>query len=423
MSDFAEKEFERMLRDYYRVETVDLQAPRDLWERVSKRLAKPRRPSLSLRLMERRYLFAAVAAAAVLAVFFALTRPGLQPTETVSAQEILERLQGVTSPLAVGVHSYEAFLETKGGFKRHVWFKSPDKFRQESYHVDPANPESGHLFVTDGLTAWDYVPLYNSVTIREADPELLPNQPPTSGLAETLGGGKYYIATLLGTEMVAGRQAYSLELQPTFTRAVSSSDPYKNEGLVKWWLDKETLFELRYEQYTTEGELYDYRSCTNIQYNIEFPDDLFTFQIPPATTVIDDRPQVMPTPTLEGEDMGASIQSQVNFTFFVPTYLPRDLAQKPEVDIYGPSPQVELFYRSLREEEMWLRIIETNAANVSSKWRGEIVDVAGVEGRLEIGDGRDYPNTLAFIKEGTYIALWSLRLPPEELLKVAGSMK
>lgn len=442
MSDFAEKEFERMLRDYYRVETVDLQAPRDLWERVYKRLAKPRRPSLSLRLMERRYLFAAVAAAAVLAVFFALTRPGLQPTETVSAQEVIEHLQEVSGNLAaVGVRSYEATMESRGlrrtgvelkpetvVWQRHIWFVAPDKFRQESREIQPLWAGSERLFVSDGITTWLYTPTENQVIINEAEAGLGPNQPPTTGLAETVGEGKYYDATLVGTDVVAGREAYLLELRPTFERHVSSSDPDLIEGLVKWWLDKETYFELKMEQYTEDGLLYDSRVYTSIQYNVYLPDDLFTFQIPEGATVIDHRPLSVPVASPEAQTFWAQIAKEVDFQLFAPGYIPEALPE-PEILVegYPDTPKtVELIYGSPLEDASFLSIDERGITEDLQAYIPQdamVVEIGEIEGRLTAGDERSVPTRLYLVREGTYILLQSFGLSNEELIAIAISLE
>lgn len=223
-----------------------------------------------------------------------------------------------------------------------------------------------------------------------------------------------YTATLVGTETIAEREAYLLELRPKSTMAVSSSDPDLIVGVEKWWLDSETDFELKYEQYTTEGLLVTAREVTYIAYNLDLPDQLFTFQIQEGAIVIDQRPGAEPT-------LEELREQQLGFIVFIPTYLPTSLSEEPEVTIIGPTPQAELFYSSTLG--VWLRIIETNASDVTSDLRGEVIDIDGIEGRLQIGDGVDYPNTLIFVKEGTYIALWSLELSPEELVDIAKSMR
>lgn len=131
--------------------------------------------------------------------------------------------------------------------------------------------------------------------------------------------------------------------------------------------------------------------------------------------MVDQRPGAEPT-------LEELREQRLGFTVFIPTYLPISLSQEPEVTIIGPTPQVEIFYPS-SSSRIWLQIIEANASDVTSDLRGEVIDIDGIEGRLQIGDGVDYPNTLVFVKEGTYIALWSLELSPEELIDIAESMR
>lgn len=456
--DMSEKEVERLLRNYYRAETRDLKAPSDLWNRISKGLGRESKPLLKrwsfgkgpwftrlpvlVEVLEQGATLAMLALFAFLTIttlFFIrsqsrLMGPGVtpavaptltpQPTPTSTAAPQPTPTPTLTS---TGIGSFEVVrVERRLNRDRtgmitvesHHWYQGPTRYRKEWRQVDPPQPDSELLFVMNGEAAWSYNPAENGVAIQETDPDLADIQPPTyygaTERLEMINTDDLYTATLVGSETIAGREAYLLELRPKFSMAVSSSDPDLIVGVEKWWLDVETDLELKYEQYTTEGLLATAREVTYIAYNPDLPDDLFTFQIPEGAIVIDERPGAEPT-------LEELREQRLGFTVFIPTYLPTSLSQEPEVTIIGPTPQAELFYSSTLG--VWLRIIETDASNISPDLRGEVIDIDGIEGRLQIGDGVDYPNTLIFVKEGTYIALWSLELSPEELVDIAESMR
>lgn len=458
MSGFTEKELERMLRDYYRAETVDLQAPRDLWERVSKNLGGESKPLLKRCLFGKGPWFrrlhvwrevldqgatlgmlALFAFLAITTFFFIRSQsrlrepgvtPAVAPTSTprpTAKSTPASQLAPTPTPSSARIGSFE-LVRVEHWLNRdrtgmttvesHHWYQGPIRYRKEWRQVDPPQPDSELLFVMDGEAAWSYNPAKNRVAIQEAGSDLADILPPTYYGAkerlEMINASGIYTATLVGTETIAEREAYLLELRPKSTMAVSSSDPDLIVGVEKWWLDSETDFELKYEQYTTEGLLVTAREVTYIAYNLDLPDQLFTFQIQEGAIVIDQRPGAEPT-------LEELREQQLGFIVFIPTYLPTSLSEEPEVTIIGPTPQAELFYSSTLG--VWLRIIETNASDVTSDLRGEVIDIDGIEGRLQIGDGVDYPNTLIFVKEGTYIALWSLELSPEELVDIAKSMR
>ncbi|MFQ6001085.1 MAG: outer membrane lipoprotein carrier protein LolA [Anaerolineae bacterium] len=458
MEDPSEKDVEQLLRNYYQAGTRDLKAPRDLWERVSKNLAGEsksllKRWSLSKgpwftrlhiwgEVLERGATLGMLALFAFLAIttfFFIRSQSRLrEPGATPAAAPTLTPQPTPTptpasqptptpTPTSAGIGSFEVVrVEHRLNRDRtgmitvesHHWYQGPTRYRKEWRQVDPPQPDSELLFVMDGEAAWTYNPAKNRVAIQEADPDLAGILPPTYYGAkerlEMINAGDLYTATLVGTETIAGREAYLLELRPKSSMAVSSSDPDLIIEVEKWWLDVETDFELKYEQYTTEGLLVTVREVTYIAYNLDLPDELFTFKIPEGAIVIDQRSGA--EATLEELQ-----KQQLGFAVFIPTYLPPSLSQEPEVTIIGPTPQAELFYSSTLG--VWLRIIETDASDVSSDLRGEVIDIGGIEGRLQIGDGVDYPNTLIFVKGGTYIALWSLELSPGELRDIAESMR
>lgn len=115
-----------------------------------------------------------------------------------------------------------------------------------------------------------------------------------------------YCINCLGTDRVAGRPAYILELTPK-----QPGNPSR-----RLWVDQKTFTILRREYYTAEGFLQMQTTFQEINYHPRFSADLFEVPKPSRP------PKAMPL-TSAGQPLTLEqLSAQVGFTVILPPYLP-----------------------------------------------------------------------------------------------------
>jgi outer membrane lipoprotein-sorting protein len=106
-----------------------------------------------------------------------------------------------------------------------------------------------------------------------------------SGLLADLGTKVCGPARLLGEATVAGRTAYAIEVVPAPGGCSDGrgGPPFSRLAL---WLDKETLLELRAEQYGPGGGLDSRYEVTRLEMGVAIPESTFVYSPPPGAAVL-----------------------------------------------------------------------------------------------------------------------------------------
>jgi outer membrane lipoprotein-sorting protein len=192
-----------------------------------------------------------------------------------------------TIPVPTAVRSYHAVLEqfshARNGDARwrvERWYQAPNRFRQEVDKLEgPPSAAGDRTFVRNGDTVWLFIPGENRVVIsRPADPSF--------GRPETVPDGALYAGFeehLLGDKMIAGRAARGLRLVPKDPEAAHE---------VYIWYDRETGVVLVREEYAPDGALEQAVRTLEVQFNVDLPATLFTFEPPAGVTVEDQRGEI-----------------------------------------------------------------------------------------------------------------------------------
>ncbi|HEV8639078.1 MAG TPA: hypothetical protein VG370_33140, partial [Chloroflexota bacterium] len=259
---------------------------------------------------------AAALLVALVGVAYWISRP--QP---VSAQEILDKAQAAAADVsAAGVRSF-ALVEVmvargpwtaaspsgEAGSVGHVWFKAPNRWRYEVTSPPGAGQGSGsvqRVTVADGETIWSYDSARNRLQIAagalggpgKGGPSLhgdLDGQDARSLDGVLKQARTCYDPVVAGEETVAGRRAYVVKMGATTCPSASGSEM---NGPRTVWVDKETFFVLKNEIRDLAGKQVTYtEEVTSIRYNVDLPDDRFTYSAPPGATVRDNRPKPAPS--------------------------------------------------------------------------------------------------------------------------------
>lgn len=275
----------------------------------------------------------ATAAALILAIslsaFWWMGRPA-----SVSAEAVLQKATAVASdPAAAGIRSYHYKREAisyvpstlsinKGTVTPSAatitlvvadehWGVFPNRWRTDYRASADASGSA-----SDGTTEWSYSPFGSETEVQigalppgATTPLFLPIQLPTGaqpGQDVTYNAPRgCYHPKLAGEATVAGRAAYVIDLGPYLcpssftiytngTRVPGPITPPEQQGRHTMWIDKETFFFLKSENYNPNGTLMSRQEVTEIAYNITIPESVFAYSPPPGvhiTRVTDLRPR------------------------------------------------------------------------------------------------------------------------------------
>ena len=282
--------------------------------------APRRRPLVVQPRTWRQPLLAGLATAAVLllaVVAWQVWSPGGQ---TVSAAEILQRAEQT----AAGSQRFRSFVITEVSETRPAalagsddtirnestrWYEAPGRWRREvTSTVVGADGEvkshGGLVSVSDGETIWIHRLRDNAVIIRPFAPagsgdELGPFPEVTGGLSALLSQvGACYTPRLLGTDTVAGRSAYVVDLGRSRCALGPAAGGSAGEELVEWsvWVDKETFLILKSVQ-EIDGAVVATSTVTSVQYNSAIEPARFRFVPPDGVRIRDLRQPSQPIAT------------------------------------------------------------------------------------------------------------------------------
>jgi outer membrane lipoprotein-sorting protein len=224
-------------------------------------------------------------------------------------RETVDNTQDAHAVLTANVNAQGIELSAKA----EMWEKMPNKGR--AVVLEASDPKYvGTTMVSDGQQAWLYEPARNLVTTGSmGEVEMpLPQEMLTSlqdVIQQMLDNSS---VELVGEETVAGRDAYKMSLSP---KADSQQQLFPGNGMATLWVDKEEWFILKatYEAGTFgQGSM----EVLSFELNPGLADDLFTFQAPEGTKVIDIAAQ-QPEPMTLVEAM-----QYPGFHVLIPEYVP-----------------------------------------------------------------------------------------------------
>lgn len=404
-------------------------------------------------------------AAVLIAIFLAAGYFGGAP-RAVQALDILDKAARVASdPGTLGVQSVEMTrsfwakridprLGPAGEVRSelHLWWQAPNRWRMEFRQTEPASAAMSepNVNVSDGQTVWESYGGQKMVTINNWEPGMdIIRGFLAVGTVKMLSGAESadqldlasllkdarqcYDPKLLGEDTVAGRPAYVIDLGPS--RCPSASAVGMN-GRQVIWVDKETFFGLKSEQYSQKPEegLIAAQEVTSVRYNSQIDASLFTF-VPPAGAIVRDyRPKPAPTAS-EFQSQLQALAQQVDFPVFVPQRVPGGLQpRQPRLDpefglelAYVPSEEVEQDSPASRNG---LSIVQLRATyDLVSRWTesAETVRIGAASGWVRRGfrdvKGGGSDSAAMVVRDGTMISVSSFGIAPEELIAVAASLQ
>lgn len=367
---------------------------------------------------------------------------------SVNAEQLLERARNAANNLqTVGVNSFQMTQESymvlmdnpakpptrsSTGVNK-TWYDSPTRWRIESHYETTGQPASESLTVSDGAAQWDYNPSNNTVMVQPVDPR---NFPTPSVLSLDLlreDMSNCYEPHVVGTETVAGRPTYKVELGPALCR--SASAPELN-GPHTIWIDRETFFVLKSEiRAVNSDRITSAVTTTEVQYNPTLSADLFAFTPSANAKVNDLRPKPAPNAAQFTEQLRV-IAQQVAFPVFAPTASPNGLV--PRAPQYNEiDSQVELEYvppdeasTNTQADQKGIVVVEKLADyELVRAWTdgAEPMDMGGNQGWLRRGDydattGLGSNSAAMVLRDGTLVSASSFEISAEDLVKVAKSL-
>ncbi len=289
----------RALRELAEASTPDTM---DLWPGIRSR-AKSRASRAGT--TGRRARLAAGLAVAVLLALVAAFSNLWSPPQPVSAETILAKAQAA-SKSGQGIASYhiQSVSHVKHGqtVEEEVWYAG-GRARMVARTVDAAGSTLGSIeYVYDGTQTW-VAKTANGQTIVER----------TAGTGAKFGAQQTSLADFLaqynddkscmtarvdGEAIVAGRATYAVVVEPNpancpakpassaGAKASDQASADKAVGKLRVWVDKETFVPLKTIVTSVSGSVVEESEATSVQYNVTFPDSLFTYTPPAGATVI-----------------------------------------------------------------------------------------------------------------------------------------
>jgi outer membrane lipoprotein-sorting protein len=373
-----------------------------------------------------------------LLIWFTSPRP-------VSAAEIMQRASlAATNASAFGLKSYTGTKiiwwnntnepgKLTLNMQEHIWAKMPNLLRIERYSYpaelaeslptppilpDPATPvKLNAIFVNDGSTAWWYNVL--GKYMEKHIPAYMPVPSVSTDFQETLRKLEQDNdnVTQVGTENVAGREAYILSFTPKVDGVV-----LPNSFQIKVWIDKQTYIKLGEEYQVQKGAIAYKWQYSEFKPNVNITPEMFTFTPPPNVSVVDLR-----TPKDEADLAFAwrVLALSAEFKVFRPINIPTHLTmERPHVSggVFSYSvPQLEQEFYALGEDLPALVLFEDQGIK-DRPVIGTPVKIDGYDGHYYEEGGR---RTLQVARDGTWIFLQANQrvMTKDELFQIARTME
>lgn len=291
------------------------------------------RPSRRFRLTRRWQPLIGLTTAAVLILaviassYWWVSRP-----QSVSAREILQKAQAaIANPTTTSITSFHITETTEFppsvvnaqamrssgsrsdsffpvALTQEIWYSAPNRIRFEGVTRDAKNMTRALINVSDGVDGWTWEPadpmhvtVYSAGTDEKGwDPSAVFGGP-TNDLTQFFDqAGKSGCRSVLlrGETIVAHRPVYRIDIgedtcvpTPDAAHPSTSADQMfgNYDGRQTVWIDRETFFPLKYEQYPADGTQGLSYTFTNVEYNITIPDSTFVYAPPPGAVIKDRR--------------------------------------------------------------------------------------------------------------------------------------
>jgi outer membrane lipoprotein-sorting protein len=236
--------------------------------------------------------------------------------EKITAEEIVAKMQETLENTQNAHALVTANLNAQGiemSVTAEVWEKSPNKGRAEVIESSRDN-FAGMVMVSDGEQVWLYEPTRNVVTVGPLGEVEMPL--PQEILIELQRAIQDVLdisdVQMVGEEIVLGHEAYKLTVSP---KEGTDLQLFPGNGTATLWVDKEQwiVLKVNYEAGTFgQGSL----EVNSFELNPGLSDDLFRFDIPAGTEVIDLESQRVVALTLD------EARAEAGFQLLVPDYVP-----------------------------------------------------------------------------------------------------
>lgn len=217
----------------------------------------------------------------------------------------------------VSMFSNENQLHDKWRF----YYQAPDLWRSANTY---------EMEIDNGKAVWGYsAPISanygGDVTVSTHDNTFNHLMPAINNYIERFNNAIFdingcYNPTLIGTDSVAGRPTYILDLGEPLSGCT-------NIGLTAYgkqvlWLDHDSFFVLKDELYYRQENGKFTSLVTEVQYNVALPSNLFTFVMPKNVNITDNRGAATSD---DFRAQTAEMASAISFTTYLPAYLPESV--------------------------------------------------------------------------------------------------
>ncbi len=254
-----------------------------------------------------------------------------QPS-SVRAAEIMTRAAQLSSGSdSFGLQSYHGKLSESGKpgpnelyreAVAEVWFLAPNSRRIETRTTDTGGKSVQYLSGTNGSSAWSYNPDQNLYTqldpgAGKATSNFLLGATDLTTLLQT--ANRYYNVALVGSEVIAGRPAYIIEMTPK--QGASGSAPLYTSSHMKFWIDQQNYLELGVEYRDAQNKLLAKMIYTQLELNPTLDTTLFQLDPPKGAKIEDERPPSLATLDISWQEAA----NQVTYKLFRPSFIPAGL--------------------------------------------------------------------------------------------------
>jgi len=290
----------------------------------------------------------------------------------------------------------------------------------------PAVGVQNLLIINDGSTVWWQEPF--AKTITHWPPAITQVQPLSNSYKALLKQleAQNDNVKLIGTETVAGREAYVLIFTPKPGQQV-----WADTTQIKIWIDTQTYFLLQQKSLDKNGVILEGWAYTQFSPNVDIPAERFTFTPDPTYTVID---RGTPKDAADLDLAWQTTASKAAFKVFRPVNVPASLIMTRPFyypDDNGSSPNVEqLIYSQDSSLLITLILSPTLFIMENAQQPGTIFRAAfGTSIKIDQYDGEYYEESgrrsVRFVRDGTEIFVQSSQqvMSKEELLDLARTLQ
>jgi len=257
------------------------------------------------------------------------------------ARQMREKYESIRDYKAnINYSSYSQYYE---GYNKII--KKPDKLKYE--YFTPSNKE-GDFQIINGNTLWNFDKSKNIAHQHSCNVNIGEESLETPDfLNYLLFLIDNFEVNQLEDETIGNFTTNVLEMTPKFETTFSK---------MKYWIDKETLFPIKWEIFDTNNEIKIRELVTSFEINTGVEDN--EFDLPEGIEIITPNDWVEPATIEEIEDI-------VGFSILFPTYLPQGYSLEEEFSIGSDSSSVKLndgtyeigyFQNNIRKQGSYVRI-------------------------------------------------------------------